>query len=203
MVERANGYLQTSFMPGRVFTDPGDFNTQLARWLPRANDRLVRATGSTPSALLGVDRAAMTALPPVAPRVGWSGQVRLGRDYYVRVAGNDYSVCPTVIGRMVDLSCDLERVQARCAGQLVADHPRSWARALNITDPSHVATAKGLRRTFQERERATGTPRQVVRIGDVVACRALSDYDTTFGLQLREQPAEQPGADRYLRLVAT
>lgn len=29
VVERANGYLQTSFLPGRAFTDPADFNTQL------------------------------------------------------------------------------------------------------------------------------------------------------------------------------
>ena len=198
VVERANGYLQTSFLPGRVFTSPVDFNTQLTGWLPRANGRLVRATGSTPAALLATDRAAMTVLPPVAPRVGWTGQVRLGRDYYVRVAGNDYSVCPSVIGRMVDLSCDLERVQARCAGQLVADHARSWARTQTLTDPVHVATAKGLRQAFQARERATGAPHQPARAGDVVARRALSDYDTVFGLQ----PPHHPDAGRHLTLVA-
>ena len=145
VVERANGFLQTSFMPGRTFIDPVDFDTQLATWLPRANTRLVRATGSTPAAPLAADRAAIRALPPVEPRVGWSGQVRLGRDYYVRVCGNDYSVCPSVIGRLVDISCDLQRVQVRCAEQLVADHTRSWARALTVTDPAHVVIAKGLR----------------------------------------------------------
>ena len=31
IVERANGYLETSFLPGRVFTSPADFNAQLAR----------------------------------------------------------------------------------------------------------------------------------------------------------------------------
>ena len=36
LVERANGYLETSFLPGRVFTSPGDFNQQLAAWLVRA-----------------------------------------------------------------------------------------------------------------------------------------------------------------------
>ena len=50
MVERTNGYLETSFLPGRDFTSPQDFNTQLEAWLPRANQRLVRslapATGS-------------------------------------------------------------------------------------------------------------------------------------------------------------
>jgi len=30
IVERANQYLETSFIPGRSFTGPGDFNTQLA-----------------------------------------------------------------------------------------------------------------------------------------------------------------------------
>ncbi|MCZ2813947.1 hypothetical protein O2W15_21155 [Modestobacter sp. VKM Ac-2979] len=54
----------------------------------------------------------MSALPPVPPQVAWRTQVRLGRDYYVRVAGNDYSVDPTIIGRMVDISCDLDRVRA-------------------------------------------------------------------------------------------
>ncbi|WP_370448986.1 tyrosine-type recombinase/integrase [Cryobacterium sp. Hb1] len=31
----------------------------------------------------------------------------LPRDYYVRVAGNDYSVDPTGIGRMVDVSAEV------------------------------------------------------------------------------------------------
>jgi transposase len=204
VVERANGYLQTSFMPGRAFTDPADFNTQLTTWLPRANSRLVRATGSSPAALLAVDRAAMRALPPVAPRVGWAGQVRLGRDYYVRVCGNDYSVCPSVIGRMVDITCDLERVQVRCAGQLVADHARSWARTLTVTDTQHVLTAKGLRQAFNERTRATGPVPAPLRAGEVVARRALGHYDTVFGLQPLS-PAEEdgnPGSGRHLSLVA-
>ena len=40
LVERANGYLETSFLPGRSFSDPADFNAQLAEWLTtRANRR--------------------------------------------------------------------------------------------------------------------------------------------------------------------
>ena len=204
VVERANGFLQTSFMPGRTFTGPTDFNDQLALWLPRANDRLVRATGSSPQALLGSDRAGMTGLPPVAPQIGWRAQVRLGRDYYVRVAGNDYSVCPSVIGRMVQLDCGLERVQARCDGRLVADHPRSWARALTLTDPAHVATAKDLRHAFQTRQRQAGpalAPAQ--HPGAVVARRALTDYDDVFGLTITatSRPALPAPAPSTLRLV--
>jgi hypothetical protein len=38
LVERANGYLETSFLPGRRFADLDDFNRQLHGWLVRANN---------------------------------------------------------------------------------------------------------------------------------------------------------------------
>lgn len=40
LVERANGYLETSFLPGRRFDDIEDFNRQLTGWLRRANQRV-------------------------------------------------------------------------------------------------------------------------------------------------------------------
>ena len=33
MVERRNGYFETSFLPGRTFTSPADFNTEVTDWL--------------------------------------------------------------------------------------------------------------------------------------------------------------------------
>ncbi|MET4095769.1 hypothetical protein ABIB51_002708 [Arthrobacter sp. UYCu712] len=41
VVEGANQFLETSFLPGRTFTSPADFNAQLDQWLPIANARLV------------------------------------------------------------------------------------------------------------------------------------------------------------------
>ena len=124
MVERANGFLETSFMPGRSFTGPGDYNAQLAAWLPRANARMLRRTGQQPGVRVDEDVAAMGLLPPVAPTVGLSVQVRLARDYYVRVAGNDYSVDPSVIGRLVDVHAGLDEVVVACAKTVVATHER-------------------------------------------------------------------------------
>jgi hypothetical protein len=37
MVERNNGYLETSFLPGRSFASPADFDHQRADWLLKAN----------------------------------------------------------------------------------------------------------------------------------------------------------------------
>jgi hypothetical protein len=45
-------------------------------------------------------------------------RVRLGRDYYVRIDASDYSVDPAVIGRLVDVTADLKRVQVRLDGRV-------------------------------------------------------------------------------------
>jgi transposase len=174
IVERRNGFFETSFMPGRHFTSPADFNTQFTDWLGLANARVVRTIKTRPVDLLDADRAAMLALPPVAPAVGWVNRVRLGRDYYVRVDSSDYSVDPAVIGRFVDVHADLARVEVRHEGRLIADHTRVWARSMTITDPAHVAAAKVLREQFQQPRPATEEHEGLVR--------DLADYDRTFGL---------------------
>ena len=186
VVERANGFLETSFMPGRSFTGPGDYNTQLAAWLPRANARMLRRTGAQPGVRVVEDVAAMMALPPVAPTLGRSGQVRLARDYYVRVAGNDYSVDPSVIGRLVDVHVGLGEVVVTCAKTVVATHERCWGVRVTITDPAHVAIARELRTAFQARIAASRGPAAVAA---VVGVRALSDYDEVFGLSV---PTSRP-----------
>jgi hypothetical protein len=177
IVERRNGWFEKSFMPGRNFASPADFNQQFGEWLAGANRRVVRTTKAAPIDRLDADRAAMLALPPVPPITGWHKQVRLGRDYYVNIARNDYSVDPTWIGRMIDVHADLERVQARVNGRLVAEHPRVWARGLTITDTIHVETARRLRQEFQQ-------PRTPHSMEDLV--RDLADYDKAFGLDTQE-----------------
>ncbi len=182
-VERINQYFETSFLPGRDFTCPADFNTQLAGWLPRANTRTVRALKARPVDLLAVDRAAMLTLPPLAPPVGLRLRIRLARDYYVRVFGNDYSVDPVAIGRLVDVVADLDQVRVHLGGRLVAEHPRSWGNALTITDSDHVRTAARLREAF-------GKPRPLPADGHdaEVVVRDLAVYDTAFGVDLDTDP---------------
>ena len=172
VVERRNGWFETSFMPGRAFTSPADFNTQFADWLTLANTRVVRTIKAAPVELLDADRAAMLALPPIPLHLGWRNQIRLGRDYYVRLDTNDYSVDPAIIGRMVDVAADLERVRVRTEGRIVAEHTRVWARGTTLTDPAHVQSAAALRRQFQQPHAAAGD--------DLV--RDLADYDRAFGV---------------------
>ncbi len=174
VVERRNGWFETSFMPGRTFTCPADFNDQFADWLTRANARVVRTIKAAPVDLLEADRAAMLPLPPIPLHLGWRNRVRLGRDYYVRLDTNDYSVDPSLIGRIVDVAADLDRVRVRAEGRIVTEHLRAWARGITVTDPAHVQTAGWLRRQFQQ-------PRAAAAGGDELV-RDLADYDRAFGL---------------------
>jgi transposase len=78
LVERANGYLETSFLPGRTFTGPDDFNTQLSLWPAVANRRVHRTLGARPSdqELLGL--LSWSALA-AARRIGaWTAQAARG-----------------------------------------------------------------------------------------------------------------------------
>jgi transposase len=173
MVERANRYLETSFLPGRSFTSPADFNDQLGQWLPIANRRRVRVLDGRPIDFLDADQAQMLTLPPVPPVTETVTSVRLGRDYYVRVAGNDYSVDPTAIGQLIDVTTTLTQVTVSRAGRRLAAHDRCWAARQTLTDPTHVETAAALRRQFQ-----TGPPPPA---GDHLV-RDLADYDRAFGV---------------------
>jgi transposase len=167
LVERAHDYLERSFLPGRSFASPADFNAQLASTRPR------RALGCSPADRIATDSQAMLALPPVAPQIGWRVFTRLARDHYVRLDANDYSVHPSVIGRRIEVTADLARVRVLCEGQVVADHERSWAWHQSFTDPAHRAAADALRRQRVAVLRRPAEPE--------VQVRALADYDTAFG----------------------
>jgi transposase len=172
MVERANKYLETSFIPGRRFTSPHDFNAQLAMWLRRANNRVHSTLRCRPSDRIDEDRAAMMTLPPVLPDPAWRETKRLGRDHWVRIGTCDYSVHPRAIGRRVDIRMDLDEVVVTCAGDEVARHARSWAKHRTVTDPDHER-ARRIMRAFTT---------AVAKDDDEVEVRDLSVYDRATGV---------------------
>ena len=137
IIERAHDYLERSFLPGRVFTGPGDFNPQMQGWLQMSTP--------APAGCWAVRRpigSARTAkrcwrCRRCRRRPGGATSTRLARDHYVRLDSNDYSVHPAVIGRRIEVVADLDRVRVFCDGKTVADHERVWAWHQTITDPEH------------------------------------------------------------------
>lgn len=187
LIERAHDYLERSFLPGRSFSSPADFNTQLAGWLEVANRRQRRALGCAPTDRIATDKAAMLTLPPVDPVIGWRASTRLARDHYIRLDANDYSVHPAVIGRRVEIVADLARVRVLCDGRVVADHDRLWAKHQTVSDPEHVAAARSLRRERIGLVRPATQPE--------VEIRRLADYDTALGIDEHHNAHHVEGRD--------
>jgi transposase len=145
LVERANGFLETSFLPGRSFEDVADFNRQLAVWLKRANQRIHGTTRVRPSEAILEDRGAMMAFPPMLPDPSWRFTTRLPRDHYVRVDTNDYSVNPRYVGRRVDVTVTLDEVVVVCEGAEVARHRRCLAKHQTLLLADHARVLRQIK----------------------------------------------------------
>lgn len=92
--------------------------------------------------MIGANRAAMLALPPVSPPTGFSSRVRRPRDYCVRAASNDYSVNTQAIGTLRggprgsgDGADQFRGTERRDPPAVLGQGPET------ITDPAHVGTA--------------------------------------------------------------
>jgi transposase len=145
LVERANGYLETSFLPGRRFDDVAEFNRQLSAWLVKANNRIHATTKVRPREAMAEDRGSMLAFPPVLPDTSLRWSTRLPRDHYVRVDTNDYSVNPRFVGRRVEVRVDLDTVVVTCEGTEVARHRRCLARHQSVLAPEHSRILRAMR----------------------------------------------------------
>ena len=175
VVERTNGYLETSFLPGRAFRGVDDFNAQLGEWLAtRANVRVHETTRARPVDLLAEDVAAMGALPPVLPDVAFHHELRLPADHWVRHQSNDYSVHPKAVGRRVRVRADLDQVVVTCGSDEVARHRRVFASHVTVTDPAHDTARAALRGRAPAAFDAGGD--------DPVEVRDLGHYDRILGV---------------------
>ena len=112
----------------------------------------------------------------------------------MRVDTCDYSIHPRVIGRKVAVVVTTEQVIAYCDGQVVARHPRCWARHQTLTDPEHARAAAALRGAF--RHRLDSRPGGACAADLVeVEQRRLEVYDRAFTVIDGGGEGGEPGAE--------
>ena len=173
VVERLQGFMETSFEPGRSFCNELDFQGQLDRWFDqRANVRLHRTVRERP-----VDRLAREGLRPLpqpGPDLDRRIVLRVPPQPYVHVDRNDYSLDPRLVGRRVEVRASQREVVAVAlgTGELAAKHRRVFAAGQEITDPTHQAT---LERQRLERYRGKPPEGEDVQIRDLAVFDRLTD----------------------------
>jgi O-antigen/teichoic acid export membrane protein len=137
LIERAQAHLERSFLPGRTFNSPKDFNVQLHDWLITENTRRNQQPRYSPAVLIATDRQAMLPLPPIPPSTGLRLPVRVGNRPFIHFDSNEYSVHPALTGRIVELVANLRHVWVLYDGKVAAEHDRAWAAEQTICDPAH------------------------------------------------------------------
>jgi transposase len=171
MIERLQGFIETSFEPGRSFANELDFQGQLDRWFDdRANVRLHRTLRERPLDRLERERESLRALPEPGPDLDRRIVLRVPPQPYVHVDRNDYSLDPRLVGRRVEVRASQREIVAVAldTGELAAKHRRVFAAGQQLTDPAHQAALERLRL-----ERCRGGR----RAGEDVQRRDLAVYD--------------------------
>ena len=148
VVERLQGFAETSFEPGRAFVGELDFQDQLERWFrDRANARVHRTTRAVPAERLAEERRSLRALPERMPASTRRFVVRVPAQPFVRLDTNDYSLDPRFAGRRAEVHASQREVLALAldSGELVCRHRRRFARHLTIVAPEHERALAELR----------------------------------------------------------
>jgi hypothetical protein len=139
-VERLQGYLETSFEPGRRFANQLDYQLQLDQWFEKANSRTHKTLRARPVDRLVEERAVMRPLPAREPDVDRRWVVRVAPDPYLRFDTNDYSLDPNLVGRRVEVRVTQRELLAVAldTGELACRHERVSAKHRTITALEHA-----------------------------------------------------------------
>ena len=140
-VERTIRYVRDAFFAARTYRDLDDLNAQALAWCsgqaadrPCAEDRQrsVRETFALERThLLGLSENPFPSDERLA--------VEVGKTPYVRFDLNDYTVPHRYVGRTLTVLASEQTVRIVDGNELVATHPRSFDRAAQVEDPTHVA----------------------------------------------------------------
>jgi hypothetical protein len=92
------------------------------------------------------EREKLLALPdnpyPCDERV----EVRVGKTPYVRFDWNDYSVPHTQVRRLLTVVASPARVRILDGAEVIAAHPRSYDKGVQIEDETHIAALSAVKR---------------------------------------------------------
>jgi transposase len=147
VLERLHRFMRTNFEPARRFSGPDHFQSQLDQWMAKANEREHATLHERPVDRLVAEKKRMRPLPDPMPPTDRRFTLRVPPQPYLRFDTNDYSIDPRAVGRRVEVRAGQRAILAACldSGEIVARHPRSFAKRRTFTDPAHQALLDALR----------------------------------------------------------
>jgi len=163
-VERAVGYARRGFLDGRGDESFEGRRAALAEWLRvTANRRVHGTTGRIPEELfLETEKATLRPPPPIPPDRWVEAVVQATSQFRVVVDTNRYSVPPRFASARLTIRRHADRIAVSDGTGLVAEHPRSFGRRLDILIPDHDRELSAHARSTRERRAVCA----FLRLGD-------------------------------------
>jgi transposase len=139
-VERAIGYLRTSFFAARSFRSVEDLNLQLDRWMAEVSDqrKCPEDKRRTVAEVFTEEQPRLLGLPDNPFPADERNEVRAGKTPYVRFDRNDYSIPHTHVRKTLVVSASLDAVRVLDGTECLATHARCWGVGKQIEAPSHI-----------------------------------------------------------------
>ncbi len=143
-VERAIGYLRTSFFHGISFADIDDLNRQAERFSTEvaAARGWPQQRGITVAEAFAKEKPFLVELPGDSFPAAQLEEVAVGKTPYVRFDSNRYSVPHKRVRRTLTLEADSHRVRIMDRGEVVAEHRRCFDKHQVVENPDHIAALK-------------------------------------------------------------
>jgi transposase len=141
-VESGVGYIKKNFLRGLELTEFGAIQAAAKVWLDTiANVRIHGETHQRPLDLFAQERPHLQPLPQNRYDVARTTTVRASSQFRITLDANRYSVPAAYAHRRLTVKAYPDRVCVYFDAELIARHPRSYARHQDIEDQEH---AKGL-----------------------------------------------------------
>lgn len=137
-VENLVGYARRRYLvPVPEAASLEELNVQLRADCLADQGRTMEGRVTAIGDLLALERAALTPLPERPLEVGTLREVVVRSTGRVRFETNEYSVPVRLVGQRLALLADPFRIRVRAGAEVVADHPRCYARHQVIEDFRH------------------------------------------------------------------
>jgi len=139
-VERAIRYIRDNFFAGRTFTDVDDLNAQAEAWMTglAADRRCPEDTTLTVREAFALETKYLLALPENPYPTDEQVAVKINKTPYARFDLNDYSVPHGYVQRTLTVVSSLQEVRILNGQEVLATHPRSFDKGLQIEIPAHI-----------------------------------------------------------------
>lgn len=202
-VERAIRYLRTTFLPLRGRLDLETLNAEVDRWV-------VEIAGARP---WQEDRArtVLSAFKQEAPHLRAVASpfpahelvtVVAGKVPYVRFDANRYSIPPERVRRTLSLAVEPHRLRIFDGTELVAAHPRSYAKGTVIEDPAHHDALLASKRKARLGRQQNRLLRAVPRAADLLLALSQRQHHLLAAVEELVRLLDEHGASELALAVA-